>query len=266
MRAQRISPRLCRGSLNSPYKATSIIDFWRRWHITLSRFLRDYLYIPLGGSRKGEARRLTNLMITMLLGGLWHGAGWTFVLWGGLHGFYLVVNHAWRHWRTNRGHTQGTRVGRFFAWLLTMLAVVVAWVPFRAEGMAATENMLGAMFGLNGIPLPMFLIAKIGDIRPWLEPTGITFGRVFANGLANWQSGIYWIFLTGFIAFIIPNTQQMMHRYHPALEKNEKNIYQPKWSLYEWRLSIPKALLLGFILFLTISMMQGESEFLYFQF
>src|SRR5581483_9927245 len=88
---------------NSPYKATSIIDFWRRWHMTLSRFLRDYLYIPLGGGRHGSARRYANLMITMLLGGLWHGAGWTFVIWGGLHGVFLAVNHGFRAFRTRVG-------------------------------------------------------------------------------------------------------------------------------------------------------------------
>jgi D-alanyl-lipoteichoic acid acyltransferase DltB (MBOAT superfamily) len=82
-------------NFNSPYKATNIIDFWRRWHITLSRFLRDYLYIPLGGNRHGVARRYGNLMLTMLLGGLWHGAGWTFIVWGGLHGMFLFMNHFW---------------------------------------------------------------------------------------------------------------------------------------------------------------------------
>jgi D-alanyl-lipoteichoic acid acyltransferase DltB (MBOAT superfamily) len=81
----------------SPYKAISIIEFWRRWHITLSRFLRDHLYIPLGGNRHGQARRYANLLTTMILGGLWHGAGWTFIFWGALHGTYLVVNHGW-HW------------------------------------------------------------------------------------------------------------------------------------------------------------------------
>jgi len=83
-------------NFNSPYKAANISDFWRRWHMTLSKFLRDYLYVPLGGNRNGSARRYFNLMVTMLLGGLWHGAGWTFVFWGGLHGLYLVLNHAWR--------------------------------------------------------------------------------------------------------------------------------------------------------------------------
>src|SRR5258707_15298170 len=80
-------------NFNSPYKAVNIIDFWRRWHMTLSRFLRDYLYVPLGGNRRGEARRYVNLLVTMVLGGLWHGAAWTFVLWGGLHGIFLALNH-----------------------------------------------------------------------------------------------------------------------------------------------------------------------------
>src|SRR4029079_17473959 len=84
-------------NFNSPYQSLSIIDFWRRWHMTLSRFLRDYLYIPLGGGRHGRLRRHLNLMITMLLGGLWPGAWWTFVVWGGLHALYLQLNHAWRH-------------------------------------------------------------------------------------------------------------------------------------------------------------------------
>ena len=83
-------------NFHSPYKAGSIIEFWRRWHMTLSRFLRDYLYFPLGGNRHGRQRRYLNLLATMVLGGLWHGAGWTFVIWGALHGLYLVVNHAWR--------------------------------------------------------------------------------------------------------------------------------------------------------------------------
>src|SRR5258706_7691920 len=82
-------------NFRSPYQATSIIEFWRRWHITLSRFLRDYLYIPLGGNRLGEQRRYLNLLVTMLLGGLWHGAGWNFLVWGGLLGIYFCINHLW---------------------------------------------------------------------------------------------------------------------------------------------------------------------------
>ena len=135
-------------NFNSPYKATSIIDFWRRWHITLSHFLRNYLYIPLGGSRKGEVRRYINLMITMVLGGLWHGAGWTFVLWGALHGFYLMINHGWS--AIFKGKIK-TKVGLIIAWAITFLAVVISWVPFRAESIEGMGNVLSGMFGLHGV-------------------------------------------------------------------------------------------------------------------
>jgi alginate O-acetyltransferase complex protein AlgI len=129
-------------NFNSPYQARSIIDFWRRWHMTLSTFLQDYLYIPLGGNRGGTARWCTNLFITMLLGGLWHGASWTFVLWGGLHGLYLVTNHLWR--RT------GLRMPSTVAWAVTLCAVMVGWVFFRAPSLERAMVVLSGMAGLNG--------------------------------------------------------------------------------------------------------------------
>ena len=116
-------------NFHSPYKARLIVDFWRRWHMTLSRFLRDYLYIPLGGNRKGPARRYVNLLLTMLLGGLWHGAGWTFVIWGALHGLYLCANHAWFTLRKKMGWRA---LPKPLAIGLTFLAVMISWVPFRA--------------------------------------------------------------------------------------------------------------------------------------
>src|SRR6201987_5576115 len=133
-------------NFRSPYQATSIIEFLRRWHITLSRFLRNYLYIPLGGNRLGERRRHVNLMVTMLLGGLWHGAGWNFLIWGGLHGGYLVVNHLWR---TGRKGTATSPGGRVVCWLLTFLAVVVAWVFFRAKSLTGAWRMLAGLLGLG---------------------------------------------------------------------------------------------------------------------
>lgn len=145
-------------NFHSPYKARNIADFWRRWHMTLSRLLRDYLYIPLGGNRKGWARQQTNLMVTMLLGGLWHGAGWTFVIWGGLHGLYLMVFHAWRrgvgYFFGAEQHAWLGRITAPFAWLLTFLAVVIAWVFFRADNVDAALSMLRGMAGLNGALLP----------------------------------------------------------------------------------------------------------------
>jgi len=135
-------------NFNSPYRATSIIDFWRRWHISLSTFLRDYLYVPLGGSRHGAFRRYANLMITMLLGGLWHGASWTFVVWGALHGLYLVVNHLWRRRGSAGGQSLG---GRAAGWLLTFVAVCFAWVFFRAGSFADAIHVLRGLVGLSGL-------------------------------------------------------------------------------------------------------------------
>ncbi len=134
-------------NFDSPYKAESIIDFWRRWHMTLSRFLRNYLYIPLGGSRHGPARRHLNLMLTMLLGGLWHGAGWNFVLWGGLHGALLTLNHGWRAVRRG-APAHPLPLGRGAARLATFLCVLLGWVFFRAETPQAALGMLTAMVGL----------------------------------------------------------------------------------------------------------------------
>ncbi|MGO4666553.1 MBOAT family O-acyltransferase [Bosea sp. 2RAB26] len=135
-------------NFRSPYKAPSIIDFWRRWHITLSRFLTDYLYIPLGGNRRGMSRRFLNLMIVMLLGGLWHGAQWTFVAWGALHGFYLIVNHAWRY---ARGPLPASWLERAAGWLLTFLAVVVAWVLFKSDDFQTAQRVFLGMMGANGL-------------------------------------------------------------------------------------------------------------------
>lgn len=131
----------------SPYKSTSIVEFWRRWHISLSRFLRNYLYIGLGGNRKGPVRRYVNLMATMALGGLWHGANWTFLIWGVLHGLYLCINHAWN---AVAGSRRGGVVGKAAGWLLTMVAVVIAWVLFRTESFASASSILASMAGLNG--------------------------------------------------------------------------------------------------------------------
>ncbi len=141
-------------NFNSPYKARNISDFWRRWHMTLSAFLRDYLYIPLGGSRHGPVRRYLNLAATMLLGGLWHGASWTFVFWGGLHGLYLAVNHAFQALTADAVALKNSRIAAVASWLITFLAVVIAWVFFRASTFTAAAQMLHAM-----VSTPSFVTA-----------------------------------------------------------------------------------------------------------
>lgn len=130
-------------NFNSPYKALDIQEFWRRWHITLSRFLRDYLYVPLGGNRLGEIRTYANLFATFLLGGLWHGASWMFVIWGALHGFALIINRLWRK--------SGISLPAPVAWCLTFVFVTVAWVFFRAKDIASAMNIL---CGMVSVPVP----------------------------------------------------------------------------------------------------------------
>ena len=130
-------------NFNSPYRATSIIDFWRRWHLTFSSFLRDFLYIPLGGNRKGAFRQYVNLLITMILGGLWHGASWTFVIWGTLHGLYLIVNHLWK--KTNLA------LSPWFSWALTFLSIVFAWGWFRVENVETGGRLCTSLIGHHGL-------------------------------------------------------------------------------------------------------------------
>ncbi len=127
----------------APYRSASIREFWRRWHITLSRFLRDYLYIPLGGNRAGPDRQAVNVVATMLLGGLWHGAAWTFVAWGGLHGLALAVNSMWDR--------SGRRMPRLLGWALTTLFVLVGWVLFRSADFATAARVLAGLVGANGV-------------------------------------------------------------------------------------------------------------------
>jgi len=128
-------------NFNSPYKALNIQDFWRRWHMTLSRFLRDYIYIPLGGNRNGSFRTYHNLMATFILGGLWHGAAWTFVLWGLLHGFAISIHRLWMK--------LGVNMWRWLAWFITFMFINITWVFFRAEHWDDVEKVLKGMLGIQ---------------------------------------------------------------------------------------------------------------------
>jgi alginate O-acetyltransferase complex protein AlgI len=148
-------------NFNRPYLALSLQDFWRRWHMTLSRWLRDYLYIPLGGNRDGERRTYRNLMLTMLLGGLWHGASFTFVLWGGIHGTALSVE------RWARGRWEGFHMPALLAWLITFHVVCLAWIFFRSPDLSTAFAMLGGVFAggpspLVTVPMVLLTVAAIG--------------------------------------------------------------------------------------------------------
>ncbi len=248
-------------NFHSPYKAVNIIEFWRRWHMTLSRFLRDYLYVPLGGNRRGVPRRYVNLLITMVLGGLWHGAGWTFVLWGALHGGYLVVNHAWQALRERLGQDlkATSRIGRAGGCLLTFVAVVVAWVVFRAGDMASAVAMLKAMAGVNGVVLPDFWLPKWGALGQWLAARGVVFGDtrdLVSGGLVNW----IWILLI--VVWFAPNTQQLFANFRPALALPR----DLRGGRFAWRPTLVFAMIAAALFTLSLFNLHRQSEFLYFQF
>ena len=161
-------------NFDSPYRATSIQDFWRRWHITLSRFLRQYLYLPLGGNRASGIATARNLLLTFLLGGLWHGAGWTFIAWGALHGAAMVVHRAWCALKKP--------LPAWLAWLTTFVFVLVAWVFFRAASLADALALLGDMAGVRGFAAPatgLMSVLLIG-LAFWLA-----LSRVNTNALVE---------------------------------------------------------------------------------
>ena len=248
----------------SPYKATSISDFWRRWHMTLSAFLRDYVYIPLGGSRVGAGRGSFNLMATMLLGGLWHGASWTFVVWGGLHGLALVVQ---RLWRSAFPADDPGRMRRTLGWLATLTFVVACWVPFRAESFAATLHVWIAMAGGGGISLPVFAGAGLGaDAREALSTVGIRFTGIHGTVLDIVQAAP-WIVAGGVIALLMPNIQQVMSRLRPTSDWRQWAPVGrlPRWA--RWRPSAAWAIACGVMACIAIfTVRRGTAQFLYYNF
>lgn len=249
----------------SPCKAVNIIDFWRRWHITLSRFLGDYLYIPLGGNRKGATRRYANLMITMVLGGLWHGAGWTFVAWGALHGLYLVINHAWHAFRQLLGQdiSRSTRLGRGLSQILTFVVVAIAWVFFRAESFSAGASIVQAMSGANGIALHQVLVGKLGVVGHMLTEMGLRSEYIL---FYKWEA--IWLLLLLLVVWFLPNTQKILVRYKPTFDSyhGKFKCYEYNWQWLQWRPTYRWALFSAFVTVCSMLCLNRVSEFLYFKF
>jgi alginate O-acetyltransferase complex protein AlgI len=237
-------------NFRSPYQATSIIEFWRRWHITLSRFLRDYLYIPLGGNRLGEQRRYVNLLVTMLLGGLWHGAGWNFLVWGGLHGIYLSINHLWRGWRGSKPEVSiAGLVVKGACWAITFFAVVVAWVFFRAKTAAGAWQMLQGLFGVEA---GSSAYASPGILRLMDLPMLVGEDRLLLIG-----GGAVALALA--MALCLPNVPQLF-RYREYRRAPERAAW------VRWRPNAAWALLSALALAISLFGMWQRLEFLYFQF
>jgi D-alanyl-lipoteichoic acid acyltransferase DltB (MBOAT superfamily) len=219
-------------NFNSPYKALDIQDFWRRWHMTLSRFLRDYIYIPLGGNRKGKYRTYTNLMATFILGGLWHGAGWTFVFWGFLHGLALVIHRVWNE--------LGFKMNKILAWFITFNFINISWVFFRAKEWDDALKVLGSMFSLDYVVLPSALASKLS----FLDNYGVGFGYWLDH-----IQGTIWtmVWLVSIFAITIYS----------------KNSIE---QLYNLKLNYKNSLFMAFLLSMGILSLSKVSEFLYFNF
>jgi D-alanyl-lipoteichoic acid acyltransferase DltB (MBOAT superfamily) len=232
-------------NFNSPYKALNIQDFWRRWHVTLSRFLRDYIYIPLGGNRAGRLRNYTNLLGTFVIAGIWHGAGWTFVFWGFLHGMALVVHRIWKN--------LGYAMPKILAWFVTFNFVNIAWVFFRAEEWEDAIKVLRGMAGLSGIVLTENreqLLSFLSSLD-W-----ISFGEVTQH-IGGGSSVLNYILIGFFISLALKNTMQITNMI-------------PYSGKFTFRLNIQWAFLFSFLVFLSfLELFFGNtsvSEFIYFNF
>ena len=214
----------------SPYKASNIQDFWRRWHITLSRFLKEYIYIPLGGNRKGEVRTYANLFTTFVLGGLWHGAGWTFVFWGILHGGALVLHRFWKK--------LGLTMPKLLGWFITFNFINIAWVFFRANNFEAALKVLKGMF-MGKLILPRELGSMIESTKHWGVAMG-TWSKTF-----YYESHIlYWLIVALIVVVFLPNSMEWKKKF------KTNGFY----------------LALTILFFLSIFMLYRKSEFIYFNF
>jgi D-alanyl-lipoteichoic acid acyltransferase DltB (MBOAT superfamily) len=244
----------------SPYKATSVIEFWRRWHITLSRFFRDYVYFPLGGNRGGSARRILNLLIVMAIVGLWHGAGWTFVLWGLYHGVLLAVTHILRFYaHAADGWTAAAipslgrlaarspvrRTGRALAWVTTFHLVVLGWVVFRSTTMPAAQNVMAGLALRNG---------------PW-SSVALLDPRLYVIATVSIAAALV-------VCAACPNSVQIIQRLHRVADSDELRQDVPRpGRAFQWRLSPVHAVLLGLLAYLSLATISHIStEFLYFNF
>jgi D-alanyl-lipoteichoic acid acyltransferase DltB (MBOAT superfamily) len=217
-------------NFNSPYQATSIIDFWRRWHMTLSSFFRDYVYIPLGGNRKGLASQAAFVLVVFFLTGLWHGAGWTFIVWGSVHGLLVLANHLWLTWSP-------WRMPLVLSWSMTLAAVVTLWVVFRALTLMTAAERIIAMWRPG--PLTLGAIAEVNVPRV----------------------ALLWPLAVGALALVLPNSTALAHRLRRGRLLAAR---RPLAAAGRWWLP---AAVTGAALYIAISSIGNvQSKFIYFNF
>ena len=223
----------------SPYKALNVVDFWRRWHITLSRWLRDYIYIPLGGNRCATWRRYFNAFITMVIGGIWHGANWTFILWGAMHGFFQMIYQLWVSNPRNRG-----RIPDNVAIILTFLIINFTWVPFRAKSFGGAMSILEACFK----PMP-------------------GFGHYIADPFAV----VVYLIIAWLVVRFFPNSNEIMAKVIPLTPAKGYPATVPDvpcghFSFMNWRSNSAWALVTGVLFAVCIMRFFGDATYIYFQF
>ncbi|MDX2475067.1 MAG: MBOAT family O-acyltransferase [Candidatus Krumholzibacteria bacterium] len=246
-------------NFNSPYQATGIIDFWRRWHMTLSRFLKAYLYIPLGGNRRGTPRRYFNLMATMVLGGLWHGAGWNFVIWGALHGGLLVLNTMWQQVRPMIASSPARPWEKHLGSATTFVMVVMVWIFFRAETLSGAVGMLRGALGLNGLVLDERLAESLSVLKPWV---------VFAGEHAGYFNlyGVPWLVALSLVCWYVPNLQKIFAGMRPALDPRGGLWQEGVQRFPAWGQSVRWAWVVAVLGVLAITHMSRVMEFVYYRF
>jgi D-alanyl-lipoteichoic acid acyltransferase DltB (MBOAT superfamily) len=242
----------------APFRATSIIDLWRRWHISLSRFLRDFVYVPLGGGACGPVRRTFNLIATMTLGGLWHGANWTFIVWGAFHGVLLAVNHAWRLWRGKRAPT---RAGRLAGWCATFGAFVIGMVFFRAADLGTAGRILQSMMGFGGAPYAENINVK------W-DLWGIRVGYISEDFVRTWLGGHWSVVGTLLtagalaVALFVPDTMELVD----YREGEPHSQWRRRVGILAWQPSVGWVVAISLLFGAVFANLQEFTEFLYYQF
>lgn len=261
-------------NFHSPYKSQNIIEFWRRWHMTLSRFLRDYIYIPLGGNRVGGFRQFINLLIVMLIGGIWHGANWTFVLWGLIHGAMLAINHVWNQTTFSKYKIIKNKLIDIFSILFTFMLVSLAWIPFRSESITDALKMFNYLFLpgsfdiikislLNFIDAQTIFIHDLKDISQWWKPTEFWPYPLPADFISTQKPLAITLIFILIVTFIFPNTNQYFAKFNPVTGIHDDQL---KHFFNLNKLNIKTTFFISGLFIFSVLQLSHVSPFLYFQF
>jgi alginate O-acetyltransferase complex protein AlgI len=247
-------------NFNSPYRARSIQEYWQRWHITLGRFLRDYVYIPLGGSKVTMPRNLLNIIIMMFLSGMWHGAGWGFILWGLLNAFWLCLNVGMRRFNQALNYHDRSIIPGWFACIMTFWAVSFGWCFFKSIHLTGAMSMAKTALGFNGFTLPADFAIQLGNFGHSLEAIGLKFAGASHVAAGEWATIAAPMILMSFlIVWAMPNTNQLF------LSSDPEYKTEPQ-SPFVWKLDIVGFTSIISLFFCAMLFASSISEFLYFQF